>query len=186
MFHLWGFWLMALTFNMHLFTAPNAFLFLGYLQWAQPTSPAHCKERWKVWWGKGSEGTCSWMEPFLLLSFASLMSWNPGTSLTWNVVMWVCPWEGGYPPATGDGHQLWQAWGFPFAWQASGPHSFRDPLELFSHLGANQHHVLVQNMARKRREPLFWEKQTNNGLSKSFVVCLAGPGSLFFPSSAQR
>lgn len=32
MFHLWGFGLLALTFNMHLFTARNAFLLLGHLQ----------------------------------------------------------------------------------------------------------------------------------------------------------
>lgn len=66
-----------------------------------------------------------------------------------------------------------QAWDFPFTLTSLWPPLFQSlplsPSSLLSRLGTNQDHILVQNMVRNRREPLFCGKQTNNGLGK--VIC---------------
>lgn len=77
---------MALTFNAHLFTAPDAFPSL----WLPPAqqSPHHCctprsGAKQDEAWGRRD---CVPREPFLLLALGSLTSWNPGTGLTWSTV----------------------------------------------------------------------------------------------------
>lgn len=86
MFHLWRFRLMALTFNMHLFTAPNAFLLFGYLQPGRACVTSALQGEVESVMRKRLRRECSGREPFRLLSFGWLISRNPGTGLTQNAV----------------------------------------------------------------------------------------------------
>lgn len=86
MFHLWGSWLMALTFNMHLFTAPNAFFLFGCLQPGRACAIVALQGVVQSRMRHGSGWIYVPREPFLLLALGSQRSWNPGTALTWDTV----------------------------------------------------------------------------------------------------
>lgn len=68
---------------------------------------------------------------------------------------------------------------FSFCLASLWPPQFQSPPppDLFSHLGANQHHVLVQNMARKRTPIL---RETNQQWSQQVICGLLGRTEIAF------
>lgn len=102
---------MALTFNMHLFTAPNAFLLFGYLRPGRACVTGALQGEVESVMRKRLGRDVQWKG-----AFPAPVIWVTKKPESWD---WPNPKccgcgvfsrEGGNPPATGDGRQLQRGW----------------------------------------------------------------------------
>lgn len=153
---------MALTFNMHLFTAPNVFLLFGYLQPGRARATGALQGEVQSVVRKGLRRDVQ-----LKGAFPAAVVWvtNKPESTDWPNLKCcgcgVCSRRVAiHPPletATSSSEAGKASVGFSFRSTSLWPPQFLSPPppSLLSHLGTNQHCVRVQNTVRKRREPLF-------------------------------
>lgn len=160
---------------------------------AEPVPLAHHKERHRAWWRKGYVQ--------LKAAFPAAVIWLTNKPEFWD---WphpkhpgceVCSREDGDPPAAGDSCQPQRGWESKHEislslWQASGPHCFRaspSPPRVSFHVWEQIRITFwYKTWSGIEENPCFVGNKPTMGSAKSFVVCLAGPRSLFFLSSAQQ
>lgn len=191
MFHLWGFWLMALTFNVHLFTAPDVFLLFGCLHPSRAHAIVALQGVVQSRMRHGSGGLCIPREPFLLLALGSLTISNPGTGLTWHTV------DVGCAPRSMVIYLLLEmaassiragkgSLRFSFHWTSLWLPQFHSPPgSPFTFGNKSASHTGKKNGQEKKRTPIW--RETKQQWAQG-VVCgvLGRTQTLFFPGSARR
>lgn len=154
MFHLWGFWVMVVIFNLPLMLSLSSVA----SSLAKLVPQTRCNGKWKVM----KKGKCSRKKCFTAVV---LVTNEPGSQGCPNLRRCVHR-VGGDPPAAGllpARESKCEVFLFPD--EPPAP-QLRSTPRLLSCLGTTQRYRQVQNTVGEKSEPLFSGKWNNNGLSK--------------------
>lgn len=175
---------MVLTFNMRLFTAPNAFLLFGYLQPGKACATDVSQGEVQSMMRKGLRRDVQ-----LKGAFPDAVIWVSNKPLSWewlNHRCGVCSQEGSDRPAAGYSCQLWQGWErkheiFSSSTSLWLPQSQSPPWSPFT-FGSNKSalHTDKKHGQEKKRTPIFREE--NQQWAQPAICGLLGRTQIAFLS----
>lgn len=173
MFHLWGFWVMAVIFNLPLMLL----LSLVASSLAKLVPQTRCNGRWKVM----KKGKCSRKKRFYCCRFGHQQGGIPGMSEPEALCASGGRWSTCCRTAASSGKQVW---GLPFSWRATCPTASEHPASPFVSRNNSALQTSTKQSWGKKWAPIFREMKQQRA-QQAAVVCLAASRSLFFPCSVQ-